>query len=311
MKRFTQSILAIATIFATTAASAQDSGITNKMTLKGTSAGDLESIFTYNRDNRLTSVESFASKVTYDYSPATLSGRAYDMTMRISDPSGDIMCYIEIGDNGFISKSVEIEEVMDEQAPYKTYTFSYDSEGHLTEINEIGDVDFSTTTFEYIDGNIVAASTTGSCTENIAVSYSSPSGMKEIANTAGVMDYSTFGLDGIETRYFNYAGLLGNATASLPTKTELTSNGTTTSESYLWTIDGNGNPTSRNIFTDDTFSGSTGYLWASTSSAADISRDTATPEAYYSVNGIRLTSPVRGINIASTHDGCVTKTIRR
>lgn len=204
MKRFTHSLLPTSMIIAATGMTAHASGLNNGQKLTEVTTGDYSNRLAYDGNNRLSSVESLASKVTFDYSPATVDGEDYDMTMRISDPTGDIVCYLEIGDNGFISRSREIEEYMGEQAPYKTYTFGYDSEGHLTRVTEVGIVEFSNIEFEYSDGNLVASSLTDSRT-----AYS-----ESAANTAGIIDYDAFGFDGIEARYFQYAGLLG---ATVPT----------------------------------------------------------------------------------------------
>lgn len=181
MKRFTHSLLATSMIIAATGMTAQASGVNNERMLTEITAGDYSSILVYDRYNRLSSVESLASKVTFDYTPATVDGEDYDMTMRISDPSGDIVCYLEIGDNGFITKSREIEEYMGEQAAYKTCTFGYDSEDRLARATEVGIVDFSNTEFEYTDGNT---------------------------------DLEDFVFESIEARYFRYAGLLGAQTST-------------------------------------------------------------------------------------------------
>lgn len=181
MKRFTHSLLASSMIIAATGITAQASGVNNEPMLREITARDYSSTLVYDRYNRLSSVESLASKVTFDYSPTTIDGADYDMTMRISDPSGDIVCYLEIGDNGFITKSREVEEYMGEQAAYKTYTFGYDSEGRLARATEVGIVDFSNTEFEYTDGNT---------------------------------DFEDLGFDSIEARYFQYAGLLGTQTSA-------------------------------------------------------------------------------------------------
>lgn len=312
MKRFTHSLLAISLLFTATAISAQDTKISGEEMLSGTIAGDYKSTYTYDNDNRLTLVESSASKVTFDYSPTTLGNEDYDMTMRISDPSGDIVCYLEIGDNGFITKSLEIEESTDEQSPYKTYTFSYDAEGHLTRINEVGIVDFSSTTFEYTGDNMTSVTTVGNTPSSTSISYTPETGKDRTANTAGVMDFDIFGSDDIETRYFYRAGLLGVSTADLPIRSEKTTNGNTTIETYIWCLDNEGRPTSRTTLSDNAFAGITGYAWSDTSSLADnmLTNDKG-HEAWYGINGMRHNNPTRGINIAITADGSAEKTFCR
>lgn len=306
MKRFTHSLLATSMIFAATGITAHASGLRNDIKLTEIAAGDYSSRLEYDSYNRLSSVESLASQVTFDYSGATVDDYDYDMTMRISDPSGDIVCYLEIGDNGYISRSREVEEYQGEQAPYKTYAFSYDSEGHLTSVTEIGAVDFSTTEFAYSDGNLVASSTTGNRTSDRTFSYAANG--ETIANTAGVMDFEAYGLDGVETRYFQYAGLLGTPTADLPVMAE-----SADSEIYVWNTDSEGRPTSLNVFSDNTYDGSTTFAWSGTASAADsIMKKAATEcDSYYSINGMRHNGETRGINIIRSADGSVAKTLRR
>ncbi|MDE6654601.1 MAG: hypothetical protein K2K37_09480 [Muribaculaceae bacterium] len=257
MKRFTHSLLATSMIIAATGMTAQASGINNEQKLTEVTAGDYSNRLAYDGYNRLSSVESLASKVTFDYSPATLDGEEYDMTMRISDPTGDIVCYLEIGDNGYISRSREIEEYMGEQAPYKTYTFGYDSEGHLMRVTEVGITEFSDIEFEYTDGNLVTSSVTDSRS----------TGSESAAKSAGIIDYDAFGFDDIEARYFQYAGLLGASAHS----------------------------------SDDTAS-VTDIMMQSPADKGD---------AYYSINGMRHGSVVKGINIIRCADGSVVKTLHR
>lgn len=312
MTRFTHSILATSLLLAASGISAQATGFNPGRELSGMTIGDLSSEFVYDQLHRLSSVESFASKVTFDYSPASIDGQDYDMTMRISDPTGDIICYLEIGDNGYITRSREIEETMGEQAPYKTYTFAYDTEGHLTRVSEIGIVDFSTTEFQYIDGNLVASTTIGSIPATRAISYTSPTAKHEIENVAGVMDFGIFGFDDIEARYLYNAGLLGTPTASLPVKSELVSNGTSTADTYIWNTDSNGSPTSRNTFSDNAFTGTTMYEWADICSIPDmLTVKNNASDTYFGINGMRHSTPTHGLNISLTSDGHVAKTFSR
>ncbi len=312
MRRFTHSLLATSLLFSATAISAQETGISNERMLTGTTAGDYSSMYTYDQHQRLTSVESLASKVTFDYSPATLDNEEYDATMRISDPSGDIICYLQIGDNGFITKSREIEEAMGEQAPYKTFTFSYDTDGHLTQINEVGIVEFSSTTFEYTDGNLTSATTIGSSPSSSSISYASATQRDRTANTAGMMDFSIFGNDDIETGYFFTAGLLGTATTHLPARCEMTADGITSADTYVWNIDSEGLPTSRTTISENASARSTEYAWTDTSALADNMADSDhSAQAWYGLNGMCLDNPSQGINIIQKADGTATKTLRR
>ncbi len=312
MKRFTHSLLAISLLFTASGISAQETIISGEKMLSGTTVGDYHNTYTYDKDNRLTIVESLASKVTFDYSPTVYDNEDYDMTMRISDPSGDIVCYLEIGDNGYISRSREIEETMGEQTAYKTYTFAYDADGHLTRINEVGVVDFSSTTFEYIDGNLVSAVITGSnpATKNIA--YTSAINGNRTANTAGVMDFTIFGSNDIETGYLYNAGLLGTSTSDLPIKSESTTDGSTIAETYIWNLDNEGRPTLRTTLSDNQPAGTTGFSWSDTSSLAfNITDDANANEMWYGINGMSHSSPTRGINISINTDGNVAKTLFR
>lgn len=303
MKRFTQSLLAAA-IITTTVVSAKAAGINNDNMLTAVTAGDLTSNFNYDKYNRLTSIESVASKVTFDYSPVTIGGTEYDMTMTISDPSGDIVCYLEIGDNGYVRKSREIERVMDEETSLKTMSFTYDEDGRLTRINEIGMTDFSTTTFEYSDGDIVASVKVGDTPAITEISYSSPVLSEKIDNTMGVMDFKTFGINSIEPHYLYNAGLLGRSTNHLPVKSEVTD-----SESayiYMWNIDNETNTASRHVFSDNTLVGATGYYGKNTSGISDIMTIPAISSTeYYDINGRRHSAPTQGINILNTTGGAV------
>lgn len=312
MKRFTHSLLATSLLFTASAISAQESEISNERTLTRTIVGDYESTYAYDQSNRLTSVESLASNVTFDYSPVSFDNENYDITMRISDPSGDIVCFLTVGDNGFISKSIEIEEIMGEQAPYKTLTFEYDTEGHLTRINEIGFTDFSSTMFEYSDGNLTSANTTGTSSSSKSISYTSATKNAKTPNASGVMDFTIFGIDDIETGYLYNAGLLGTATADLPVRSEMTTDGTFTADTYVWNINNQGLPTSRTTISDNGSASSTEYAWADTSALADMMTvKTTSAEMWYNINGMRHDHMTRGINIGSTPSGTVVKTLQK
>lgn len=309
MKRFTHYLLATSFVFGNIGASAQESINSGESRLAGISAGDLTSEFVYDSNNRLLSVESLASKVTLDYSPVMIDDQEYDMTMTISDPTGDIICYLEIGENGYVSKSREIERVMDEEASYKTMSFTYDDEGRVTRINEIGIVDFSTTSFEYAGGNIITSETTGNKPSCRKLTYFSPDLMRNIDNTMGVMDFKTLGVDAIEVDYLFNAGLLGIPTTHLPVKSELTDG--TDAYSYIWNIDNDSNNISRQTFIDDTLVGFTGYYGENVSgiSYSKTISPTISTE-YFDINGIRRYAPVRGINIEKTSGGIVKERIR-
>lgn len=314
MKRFTNSILTATMLFAATGISAQEmsSNTIQEKALSGLSAGDIASTFEYNSSNQLTKVESPAVSVTYDYSPVTVENEDYDMTVTISDPSANIVCYLSIGDNGFISKSYEMEEMMGEQAHYKTYNFEYDTDGHLTKVDDSGFTGSTSTTFEYSNGNIISSTTTGNAPTEYSVAYISRPGEKAIENTAGLMDYATFGFDGYEARYFYYAGLLGTPTTDLPVKSTIRKGNGISTSSYMWNIDSKGMPTSRNSYTNNIFTGSNGYTWGNPAGIADISANrNSKSDGYYDIYGVRHSSPVRGLNIATVQNGSIVKTMNR
>lgn len=316
MTRFLTSILTATMLFATTGISAQEmlskTKISQEKKLSGLSSGDIASKFEYNSSNQLIKVESPATSITYDYNPVTVENEDYDMTVTISDPSANIVCYLSIGDNGFISKSYEMEETMGVQAHYKTYNFEYDSDGHLIKIDDSGFTGSTSTTFEYSNGNIISSSTTGDTTTEYSVAYTSKGGENVIENTAGLMDYTTFGFNGYEARYFYYAGLLGTPTADLPVKTTIRKGNDIATSSYMWNIDSEGMPTALNSYNNNIFTSSNEYTWRNTAGIADISaKRNSKSDGYYDINGVRHGSPTHGINIAIAQDGSMVKTINR
>lgn len=314
MKRFTTSLLTATMLFTATGITAQEMPSTSRIfqvkTLTGLSAGDLESKFEYNERNQLTKVKSVGTSVAYDYNPVVVGNEEYDMTVTITDPSQSIICYLIIGDNGFISKSYEMEEMMGEKAHYKTYNFEYDTNGHLTKVEDNGFADNSTTTFNYSCGNMISSTTTGEMPSQLTANYAYGPYQKVLSNTAGVMDFEALGFDGFEARYFYYAGLLGNPTSDLPLDITVTRGNDIVKTSYAWITDNQYLPTSRIVFDNGVFIGSNVYDWGNTSGISDMANNrNFMPDGYYDINGVRHTQPSHGINIFRGDNGTIVKTM--
>lgn len=249
----------------------------------------------------------------FSYEAGTYNGEPYDIKVEISDPSEHLVCYLTVGDNGFVTKSVEIETAYDEAAEYQTYTYEYDGDGHLVKVTESGVFYNETVAFEYNNGDIIAATKVDDEVENYKVSYTSSTVLTPIKNVGNMMVFDAFGLDNFENTYFYYAGLLGTSTEHLPILSiESDKDGKDTIR-YDWTLNSDGYPIQFKEYEDNVLEDIYNYSWIGTAAIASIDIDEAQSQVvgYYDINGYSHDVPVKGLNIQKHADGTTSKVMIR
>lgn len=260
-----------------------------------------------------TSTPYGSSKVSFDYTPGTYNTETYDIVMTLTDPGETITCYLTLGENGYVSRSYEVEESFGEVAEHEVYTFSYNVNGQLSEVSESDFLDSETYTFFYDStGDITMSSKRGSDNDNetYTIAYSSTAQPQMLANKGAIMDFDLFGFDSTEASYLYYAGLLGKPTTHLPiTSIEKEANGDTTSSSIKWTLGTDGFPTAMREFEGRELEAQMIFTWRDIAAVKSIEMEESDGSVvgYYDLMGKKHAQPLRGLNIVKMSDGTTKK----
>ncbi len=271
----------------------------------------------YNDSYQLTEVTTKSpyatSSAIFSYEGGTYNGEPYDVKVEITDPSQHLICYLTTDENGFATKSVEIETEAGESAEYETYMYEYDADGHLVKVTETGIFYNETVAFEYINGDIVSATKVDDEVENYKVSYTSSTVSTPINNVGKLMNFDAFGLDNFENTYFYYAGLLGTSTEHLPLLSIESDNDGSDTTRYDWTLNNDGYPIQFKEYEGNELEDIMNYSWIGTAAIASIDIDDAQSHVsgYYDINGFRHDVPVKGLNIQRHTDGTTSKIMIR
>lgn len=188
-------------------------------------------------------------KLIFDYGTQTKSNTQLRSngtgitTISLYDDNDNLEHYfydIVTESNGFIKSCKEItyDEIDGEQT--ETWKFEYNTDGQLLSMkrseggNEI-------TTIKYENGNITEVTMTSDEEDNslyTKIFYTSNEITTAIDNKSSIMFFDmTFGIDIDEMKYAYWAGLLGNATKSLPLKIIYIENSEyEETETFQWTI---------------------------------------------------------------------------
>lgn len=267
------------------------------------------STLTYNSQSQLVSVKSvdgsWVETTTFDYTGGTMNGTAYDVKMVCSSPEETMTLYITVGDNLFATYVYQETVSEYDGNSTETWRFEYNSDGQLVKMirsegnNEV-------TTITYINGDIVKVDVVdddqGDYSTNI--SYTNA-----VNNVSGIMLFDmNFGIDMDEMGIAYFAGLLGKPTKQLPVSR---SRGDGDNESFTWTIDNNGYPSSL----VDNYDGDVetlAFTWTDCAGIESIASDsTKYPIEYYNLQGIRIEVPSNGFYIVKNSDGSTVKVLMK
>lgn len=213
---------------------------------KNVFTGDLpqrigESTVKYNADGLVEEISNKYEKVLFEY-PSEAKSTADNTTivMKYVDmeyEEDSYMFFLEIGDNGFVSKA--FQTFSDNST--ETWEFNYYSDGLLSNMKRSEGNE--TTTTELLLGNIcnVRVWPDDEQAYRTSIDYTSKKYQKGIENKGCIMLFDvTLGIDMDEMVYAYYAGLLGKANQNLPL-TMRDSDGYT--YEFEWTLNDKGYPT--------------------------------------------------------------------
>lgn len=191
---------------------------------------------------RVASVSSSYETMSFSYGAASYKGQTYDMMMtttqnvRYSDDN-DVF-YANLNPQGFIKYVLQVKD-----DGVDKWWFSYNAAGQLIRMKRT-EGDNEVTTIKYTDGDITSVSMTSDDSDNAytcTISY----GDEPILNKGGLMLFDkTFSIDMDEMYPAYLAGLLGYATKHLPVKNVSREEGSTYTETFEWTLNDKGLPTS-------------------------------------------------------------------
>ena len=197
--------------------------------------------FTYDANGYMTNAKQSDGYKTYEYK-ISYSENMISFS-RYKDGKFKETRTASIGSNGFISKTVDDEDV---------YTFNYDDAGHLTRftITDEGKVD-DDVTLTWQSGNVVSAINQDSHPKTFTIYYQTGS-QGAIANTINLADFDNITDIDIDIEdFFIYAGAIGFGPSQLPLASTKHSEGSakenvesTDNCTYTWTFDGNNRPIS-------------------------------------------------------------------
>lgn len=279
--------------------------------------------FIYNDEGQLLEMHTVACEdisdnvsFTFEYADGVHDGIGYNAVMTFRDFEEEARCYLTLNDMGFITKCIEEIDIFGFKFDV-SYEIGYDDDGLMnyfrgddTEFfidrSVDGDISLVRQYWQWEDGSFPQ--------ETYIPIYTSDKVGSPIANISGLNDYyNGFRIDVVELAFAYYAGMLGKPTAHLPLGVK-DGNGDIVSE-IEWVIDPEGYPvmesaTSYDYADDDTDRTMVSYRWKKPGSAAipAIVHPSA-EDQWYTVTGLRLPSPRKGINILKHSDGSVSKII--
>lgn len=259
--------------------------------------------YVYNEQSQLTSVEGETFKITFDYTGGCYKDDfTYDVKMSaFEDGEAYIVYYIKVGSNNFASALME-EDLT--SGMVNEWTLAYNEAGQLSHVTYGDKTDVREITITYQDGNIVSVDQQDSdYTARYEISYAD-----KIENKAQFMLFDLcfcIDLDDFGIAYF--AGLLGNPTKWLPQATKDLEDGET--DIMSWTISETGYPSQL----VSSLEGTMQMTWMGEDSGvptlgADDSVDAE--QEYFTITGVKVAHPSRGVYIVRKADGSAAKVIR-
>lgn len=205
---------------------------------------------TRNGQGLVTQLSGNGTNVLFNYgestgnNAATTRRDAYDARMVVttaSNPNG-IVYYLRLNSNGYI----EFARESNQRGNVEDYWFEYNSAGQLTKMTRTGDKEI--TELAYADGSVQSVenrSSSGKIDDKRIVEYLSSTVINPILNKGDIMLYDTMldvDMDELELAYF--AGMLGKSSAYLPLRVTENLKEAGDYDTFTWTLDANGLPTS-------------------------------------------------------------------
>lgn len=281
----------------------------SRQVLQSVSAMGYISSLIYNNSGQLVQIiNPDQSSITLDYTPVTVNGKTYNVTMTENEYDETITSYFVLNSDGNATSCYTIDKEVGEPVEYIDWTFEYNNDGQLTKVTKTENNVVETTNITYSDGNITSVKEGYNTT---TIQYTSNTQINPIPNVAAMMMYDDFfdiDVSEIEAAYF--AGILGKPTASLPLrKTESIDEYT----DFTWVIDEAGYPTSVTIKDNDDYDSlKLIFTWTAAAGINTVmNEEDSTPQDYFDLNGRRMANPEHGLYIARYPNGTTTKIIRR
>ncbi|MCC8113330.1 MAG: DUF4595 domain-containing protein [Bacteroidales bacterium] len=255
----------------------------------------------YNDLNQLESVIGTDYSCTFTYQGGEYNGFAYDaiITEVDSEDPRDIVTtsfYVKLNDMGFIVSAYQ-EEEEDGDLDTELFTFTYDAQGYLTKMTKKEEAE--ETNLTWIDGNLTKV--------EVIDQYEGLEGEYDITysaniNANGLMFYDLMGVDLDELEIAYYAGMLGRPSENLPSQIEDEEGDT---GQFSWTLSGN-DPTQVS-YTEDRDTEIITFTWTTLAGISSVDIDAATAEEWYTIDGLKVSTPNRGLYIRRSSDGTTQK----
>lgn len=259
------------------------------------------------KDNKMIKADEKSAYGNEEYS----SSESYEFDYSQVNKHIVTMIYCYENRTKYITLNLDSDGAM-EKATYddgKWYEFSYNSDKQLNSMVRHDKDILETTKIIYNNGSLVKVNEDDG--DAFYMTYTSDDIPTPIENKAGLM-YKCDMLWGIDLDEFNFAymaGLLGKAPKYLPTA-QYPNDGYETH--YEWSLDNNGIPTECRCKSFNSYDIIYKYSWTTTETGINTITDNAdvpTIDATYTINGTKVKSQQKGLNIIRYSDGTIHKTI--
>jgi len=260
------------------------------------------------KDNKLIKADEKSAYGNEEYS----SSESYEFDYSQVNKHIVTMIYCYENRTKYITLNLDSDGAM-EKATYddgEWYEFGYNSDKQLNRMVRHDDDILETTNITYNNGSLIKVNEDDG--DAFYMTYTSDDIPTPIENKAGLM-YKCDMLWGIDLDEFNFAymaGLLGYAPIYLPIATR--SSDGYENNNYKWNLDNNGIPTECSYKNSENRDIIYKYSWTTTGTGINTITDNAdvpTIDATYTINGTKIKSQQKGLNIIRFSDGTTRKTI--
>lgn len=271
--------------------------------------GDIIHEFSYDFDGRISVVQCryYNWISTYDYS--SLSDNIVTMKVERTDSRGKPIqttkeYTMSLGENGLISRvDYIVYEYVDQ--PSMSYEFSYNDNNNLVRI--VADEGGQVYDLEYDNGNMVSLTGVEDWAPDQILETHYTYGDDQNVGKLVFYDFYLLSFDELDFVYLT--GLMGEQSINLMTDAVLTDGEETQTYDLEWYLDERGYPYEMTWKKPDGSRTHTLFTWSGLSGVNSVKTDDGNMR-YYSVDGIELAAPRRGINIVRNSDGSTFKVLR-
>ncbi len=270
--------------------------------------GELVHEISYDSEGRVSVVKCqyYNWVSTYDYS--ALADNIVTMKVEKTDRNGEPIEIIKeytmrLGDNGLISRvDYIVYEYVDERP--MSYDFSYNDDNNIIKID--ADEGGQVYEFDYEGGNLISLQGVEDWAPGEVLEAHYTYG--DIANVGKLVFYNFYFQSFDQLNFAFLTGLMGEPSKTLMTDAVLTADDETQTTDFKWLLDEDGYPYEMSWSETDSRI-HTSFTWSNLTGINSVKEETV-GSRYYSLEGIELDAPRRGINIVRNSDGTTRKVIK-